>query len=453
MQRYDLVVHGGRAVLPDGMEAQVNIGVRNGKIAAISSDHLEGAQVIDATHQVVVPGVIDEHLHVFLGYPWETYANATAAALKGGVTTVIDMPLDKPAPLTGEAIRQKRDLASREVRCDFALYGGYLTGHPEEMERQAAEQVAGFKLFTDGAAPPGMYPGVDAGEQLEAMTMAARLGRTVAVHCENAFVIDRLAQKLQATGRRDGGVWDEVRPVLAEVDAIRRTVGLAKHTGARTVIVHVSVAEGAGIVQDARKEGFPIWVETCPHYLLITKEDMDRDIRFKWNPPSRSRVLVDQLWEAVRRGWVQTIGSDHAPLDKSGTDIWSMAPGAPGVETMLTTMMTEAVWHRGLSAGQVVELLCANPAKIYGLYPRKGCIAVGADADLVLLNWNTERRIDAGKLQILGTRWSPFDGRVIRVYPTATILRGRVVMQDDEILAQPGDGEFIPAFVPAAASP
>lgn len=447
MERYDLVVKGGRAVLPGGIEAQVDIGVRSGKIAAISSDRLTGAQVIDATHQVVIPGVVDEHFHVFLGYPWENFPNATAGALKGGVTTVIDMPLDNPAPLTGAAIREKRDMVKRECRCDFALYGGYLQGRPEEMENQAGEHVAGFKLFTDGAAPPGMYPGVDAGEQLEAMAVAARLGRTVAVHCENAFIIDQLSETLRAQGRLDGGVWDEARPVIAEIDAIRRTVSLASHTGARTVVVHVSVAEGADIVHKARSQGHPIWVETCPHYLLITKEDMDRDIRFKWNPPSRSRPLVDQLWEAVRRGWVQTIGSDHANLGKTGTDIWSMAPGAPGVETMLTTVMTEAVWERDVSLSQVVDLLCANPAQVYGLYPRKGCIAVGADADLVLLNWNTERRIDASKLEILGTKWSPFDGRLVRVHPTSTILRGQVVMQDDHVLATPGHGEFVPAFV------
>lgn len=447
MKRYDLVIAGGTVVLPGGEVRVVDIGVRDGRIAALAAEGLgpEADRVIDARGRTVMPGAIDQHFHVFLGYPWDTYENATRGALRGGVTTVVDMPLDNPPTLTVEALNKKKAVAAKGSCVDYALYGGYIPDDPEEMGRLAAGGVGAYKLFTDATAPPGMYPGVDAGQQLEAMRLIAGLGGTASVHCENSFMIDVLTKRYKAAGRSDPGVWDDARPVFAEEDAARRTVLLAEETGCRTVIAHASVPGVAGMVQAARDRGHEVYTETCPHYLLLTRDDLAKDARLKYNPPNRGKAYVDGLWEALKRGLVHAVGSDHAPLPKDPrADIWGMSPGAgDAVETMLPLVLTEGVERRGIPLARMVDLFTTNPAKTFGLYPRKGCISIGSDADFTILETGGRRKIDARDLCMLGDRWSPFDGWTVSVFPVMAIVRGRLAMENGKVLVEPGFGEFL----------
>lgn len=445
MGRLDLALTGGVVVLPDGRQEALDIGVSEGRIAALERGPLDAGETIDVRGLTVVPGLVDEHFHVFWGYGWETYRGATRAAAKGGVTTVVDMPLDKPAMLSAGRLAEKLAHVRSECHVDYALFGGYDDADPDQVAAMAEAGAVALKLFTGGVAPPGMYPGADSGQILDCMRRARREGLTVVVHCENAEIVDFETRRLQAEGRNEPAAWDEARPWFSELEAVARVALLAEVTGCRTVIAHVTAPESVAYVRDARARGADVWIETCPHYLCVTLEDMAADTRLKWNPPSRSAESVERLWQLLARGDVHSIGSDHAPLPKlPGADIWSQLPGAGnGLETMLPLVATEAM-RRGIPLSRVVDLLATTPARLFGLEPRKGSIALGADADFAVIETNGRRTLAAGELEYHEQEpWSPFDGREVTVYPVYTILRGRVIFAEGDVTAEPGYGEFI----------
>ena len=442
---HDLALINGRAVLPGGVVEHVNIGVREGKIATLTDAALDAEETIDVEGLTVLPGLVDEHFHVFRGYGWETYPGATRAAAKGGITTVVDMPLDKPPTLTAEALREKLDAIRDECHVDYAAFGGYLESDPDEIAAMAAAGAVAFKLFTGGVAPPGMYPGVTAGQMLDAMRRIKAEDRTVVVHSENAPIVDFETARLRAEGRNDVATWDEARPWFSELEAVQRVSLVAEVTGCRTVIAHVTAPQSVVAVGEARRRGADVWVETCPHYLCLTLEEMAGDARLKWNPPSRDRASVDRLWQLLGEGHIHTIGSDHAPLPKEpGADIWTQLPGAGnGLETMLALVGTEALHHRDVSLAQLTDLLSTTPARLFGLYPRKGTNRIGSDADFAVIETDGRRVLDAQELEYHEQlKWSPFDGREVRVYPLYTVLRGRLIFAEGAVVGERGYGEF-----------
>lgn len=201
------------------------------------------------------------------------------------------------------------------------------------------------------------------------------------------------------------------------------------------------------MVRAARERGVDAWIETCPHYLCLSTDDLT-DPRMKWNPPTRPPASVDALWARVADGSVHTIASDHAPLGKpEGGTIWDMMPGVGnGVEPMLSLVASEAVHRRGIPIGRIVDALCSTPARVYGLHPRKGTLRVGADADLVLLTRDEPGRIDVEALEYTGPRFSPFDGMEVRCHPRATVLRGRVIARDGVFCGEHGEGRELPGL-------
>jgi allantoinase len=446
MASYDLSIVNADVVLPGGEPARVDLGVSDGRIAAIAAGGIDAERTLDATGLVVLPGLVDEHFHVFRGYPWETYENATRAAIKGGVTSVVDMPLDDPPTLTAARLRDKLDAIADACHADYACFGGYLAEDPDEMARMAEAGASAFKLFTGGVAPPGMYPGVDDGQLLDALRRAAALGRTTTIHAENPDMVDFETARLQADGREDLGAWDDARPWFSEMAAAQTVALAAQVAGARAVIAHVSAPETVDALHDARRRGADVWVETCHHYLCTTREACEGDLRQKWNPPTRRAASVDLLWEQVRDGRIHTVGSDHAPLPKA-TDatVWTMPPGSGnGAEVMFPVFATQALHERDVTLGRIAELMSAVPARLFGLAPRKGAIRVGADADLTIVETNGRRVLDARDLEYHeGERWSPFDGMELRVFPVYTVLRGRIAFAEGEVLGAPGDGAFL----------
>lgn len=447
MQTYDVVVKNGDVVFPDGSISNVNIGIKDGVIASFGTTRMEGENEIDASNLTVFPGAIDQHFHVFIGFEWETWENATKAAAKGGVTTVIKMPLDKPPTITVEELEKSMSRAKKNSYVDNAFFGGFIPENPEELNRQAEAGVVGYKLFQDHTAPPGMYPGLNSGEQYQAFLRIAKLGLTASVHSEDPFLIDAISENLSKAGRTDPALWDDARPPVSELLGILRTVLLAKETGCRTVVAHVSIPEGVAVSKKARDEGHKIFVETCPHYLLLTRDHLAQDARLKYNPPSRERRLVEEMWKLLAEGLIHSVGSDHAPLPKDkSNNIWDMAPGAGNaVEVMLPLIATEAVFNRGLPIGKVAELLAANPAKIFGLYPKKGCLAIGSDADMVFLDLKANEKIDSQQLCYIDDedKWSPYEGWTIKAAPRMTLLRGEVIMKEGELLIEPGFGQHV----------
>lgn len=446
MALHDLALVNGQVVLPGGIVEPANIGVREGRIATITGDSIDAEESLDVGGLTVLPGLIDEHFHTWWGYEWDTHENSTRAAAKGGITTVVEMPLDRPLTLSAAALEAKLAKVGNDYMVDYAAFGGYLHGDPEEMSAMADAGVVAFKLFTGATAPPGVFPGVDSGEMLDALRRAKDLGIPVVVHSENAAIVAFETARLQAEGRNDPRAWDEARPWFAELEATERVCLLAEVTGCRTIIAHVPSPQAVRAIGAARARGADVWTETCTHQLCLTQDDMAQDTRLKWNPPTRDRESVEELWALLAQGQVHTIGSDHAPLPKTvGADIWEQNPGAgDAVETMFPVFATEAVHERGISIGRVVDLLSTMPAKLFNLYPRKGAIQIGSDADFTIVETDGRRILDARDLEFIPSqeKWSPFDGRELRVYPQYTIVRGRMILAEGSIVGEPGHGQY-----------
>jgi dihydroorotase (multifunctional complex type) len=446
MPYYDFALTGGDVLLGDGELRRLNVGVCDGRIETLTAAAIEAGTTLDVSGLTVLPGVVDQHYHCWWGYGFESHASSTRAAIKGGVTTVIEMPLDRPLTLTVEAWEAKQASVADQYHVDHAVIGGYLEEAPEELDAMADAGVVAYKLFTGLVAPPGMYPGSDDAAVLYTMRRAREHSVTVIVHCEDASIVDAETARLRDEGRNDPRAWDEARSWLAEVDAVQRVALIAEATGARTVIAHVPTPRSVEAVTAARARGADVWVETCPHQICLSQDDMALDTRLKWNPPTRDRAQVERLWEQLAAGEVHAIGSDHAPLPKiDGADIWDQNPGAGNVlETMLPVVATEAL-SRGVGLARVAELLCATPARLFGLYPRKGVIAVGSDADFAVVSTGAARTIRAAELEWHDEdgRWTPYEGRTVTVDPVYTVLRGKLVYAKGEVLGEPGDGELV----------
>lgn len=451
MQKCDLSVLNGRVMLPGGDLVTANIGVRGGKIIEISSETIDAETIVDASGKVVIPGLVDQHFHCWWGYGVETHEIATRAAARGGVTTLVEMPLDRPATITSELLSAKLSEVGDKYHVDYAAIGGYCPDRPEEVHAMVRAGVISIKIFTGDVAPPGMFAGTSDGELMDLMRRVKSENVALMAHCENAGIVSAETARVRAEGKTGPAAWDEARPWFAEVDAVQRLATLAKATGARVIVVHISTPEAVDVITAARRDGVDIWAETLPHQLCLDLESGGDDARLKWNPPPRSRKAVDGLWDRLARGEIHSIASDHAPLTKiNGADIWNQNPGAGNVlETMLPVVATEAIFKRGVSLAQLVEAMAVNPAKILGLYPRKGAIQVGADADLVVLETNGKRVIDGQALEFFDqtAKWSPYHGREVRVFPVSTIVRGTVVYRDGEVVGPLGYGKYVTKHV------
>lgn len=443
---YDLAVINGSVILPGGSTVAANIGISDGKIADISLRPIDAGKTIDAAGKTVIPGLVDQHFHCWWGFGVETHEIATRAAAKGGVTTIIEMPLDKPATLSSELFHAKMAQVGDQYHVDYALIGGYDAERPDEVHAMVRDGAVAIKIFTGDVAPPGMFPGTSDAELMDLMRRVKKDNVTLMAHCENAGIVSAETARVKAEGKSGPAAWDEARPWFAEVDAVQRMAMLAKATGARVIVVHVSTPEAIDVITAARHDGADIWAEVLPHQLCLDLDSAGDDTRLKWNPPPRRRTAVDGLWQRLAAGEIHSIASDHAPLTKkAGADIWTQGPGAGNVlETMLPVVAAEAA-KRGIGLAPLVDALCATPAKILGLYPRKGAIQVGADADLVVLETNGHRVIDGQALEFFNqkAKWSPYDGRVVTVYPDRTILRGKVIYQNGEVVGPLGYGKYV----------
>ncbi|KQU71609.1 hypothetical protein ASC75_24300 [Aminobacter sp. DSM 101952] len=344
-------------------------------------------------------------------------------------------------------LRAKLSQVGGNYHVDYAAIGGYCPDRPEEVHAMVRAGVVSIKIFTGDVAPPGMFPGTSDAELMDLMRRVKSENVTLMAHCENAGIVSAETARVRAEGKTGPAAWDEARPWFAEVDAVQRLATLAKATSARVIVVHISTPQAVDVITAARRDGVDIWAETLPHQLCVDLESGLDDARLKWNPPPRSRNAVDGLWERLARGEIHSIASDHAPLTKiNGADIWNQNPGAGNVlETMLPVVATEAIFKRGISLARLVEAMAVNPAKILGLYPRKGSIQIGADADLVVLETNGKRIIDGQALEFFDqtAKWSPYHGREVKVFPISTIVRGKVVYLDGEVIGPLGHGKYV----------
>ena len=454
MTTVDLVVRGGTVVSPWG-RFRGGVAVQDGVVVAVATNEAlpPGREVIDAAGRFVLPGVIDSHVHFRepgLEYK-EDWASGTAAAACGGVTTVLEMPNTRPPTATVEALQLKQRCAARGARVDYGIYGLLAQDNLHELPGLAAHGVIGFKCYMGETV--GAIPSPDDGVMLEEFETAARLGLRVAVHAENNGIMQRSIQRLRAAGRTDPLAHLDSRPDICAIEAVSRALLFAEWSRARLHICHESCKDVLPLVRAARRRGVDVTVETCPHYLLLTGDDMGRlGPVLRMNPPVRAPGHDAALWAGLRDGTIDMVSTDHSPHsveEKTRPDIWDAVSGFPGVETAVPLMLTE-VNHGRLSLERYVEVASANPARAWGLYPRKGAVQPGADADLVIVDLEREGEIRAADLHSK-SKITPFEGMKVTGRPVHTIVRGRVVMREGELVGPPGWGRPVaPAGVAAA---
>jgi allantoinase len=437
----DLVVRGG--TLPASANQTRDIAIEGGRIVAIGSDLPGGRAEIDARHLLVLPAVVDAHLH--FNEPgrtaWEGGVTGSRALAAGGGATFVDMPLNStPCTITPFEFDRKRAALEDASIADFGLWGGLVPGAVPEMAGMVGRGVVGFKAFMCDSGLPE-FPRAD-DDTLEAgMAEAARLDSLVAVHAESHEMTMRLAAQLQS---RDVAAFLASRPVEAELEAIARAVDIAGRTRARLHIVHVSSGRGVALAAEARARGADVSIETCPHYLLFTEDDVARlGAVAKCAPPLRAAADREALWTQVVGGQVDIVASDHSPTEparKAGA-FWSAWGGIAGVQSTLHVMF-DAGRARGLDLERIVSLVATTPARRFGL-ARKGALQVGHDADLVLFHPDQSTTLRADDLHQRHPL-SPYVGQTFRGRIRRTIRRGETIFLDGQITATT-KGRFIAA--------
>lgn len=434
----DLIIRGGAVITPDGIR-QADIAIDGQRIAVIAPDLPGAAREIDATGLTIFPGLIDVHVH--FNEPgrtdWEGGKTGSHALAAGGGTCFLDMPLNStPCTVSAKDFDDKRQALEAASITDFALWGGLTPNNLSSLAELADRGVIGFKAFLSDSGLPE-FPRADDLTLYEGMREAARLGLPVAVHAESEEITHRLTHRLREQGRNDIPAFLESRPVIAEIEAIHRAGLLARETGCKLHIVHISSGSGIAAALEARAAGTDISIETCPHYLFFTEQDLQRiGALAKCAPPLRSSAERESLWAALLRNEIDIIGSDHSPCPPAMKDresfflIWG---GIAGVQSTLPVLLDEGHRKRALPLERIAQLIAGNGARRFGL-PDKGSIAPGIDADLTLVDLNSHTEINEATL-LHRHRVSPYAGLRLRGAIRKTIRRGEVIAADGAITA------------------
>ena len=429
----DLVINNGIVVTPDAA-FPASVAIRDEKIVAVGApDAMPPArETLDATGLHILPGAIDVHVHFRdPGYPHkEDWESGTAAAAFGGVTTVFDMPNTIPPTANGTILAEKHAIAASRAHVDFGLYGLLGEDTIDHVPELIAGGVIGFKLYMGNTF--GKIPSPSTGAMLEAFEVVAETGKRISLHAETNSIMERRQTRLTQAGRHDPLAHLDSRPAVVAVEAVSRACILSEWTGARIHILHISSADELRPLREAKARGVDVTGETCPQYLFLSADDYARfGGVIRVNPPVREKENQEPIFAALKDGTIDMIATDHAPHtpeEKTRSDIWAVDCGFPGVETQMPAMLTEVNAGR-MSISDYVRGSAYNPARHWGLYPRKGAIQPGADADLALVDLSREWTIDDAKIQSR-SKISPWHGRKVKGLPVHTIVRGRFVMRD-----------------------
>jgi len=449
----DIVIRGGRIATADAI-AEADIGITGETVAVIGHD-LRGERDIDATGMLVLPGGVDAHVHLSLppgevteGPRWvDDFTSGSAAALAGGITTLGNMAFPAPGETPRATLARETTLARGQAIADIFLHPvlGALTPEAlDDISHLRAAGCASIKIFLvahdfdrQGAAV------------LDAVRRAGDHGLLTLLHCEDHAIIADATARLLAAGRGAPRYYGEACPVVSEVVATQRAVAIAEATGAPVYIVHLSSARALAVCGEARARGLPVYVETRPLYLHLTEERLaePEGPKYLGQPPLRARSDVDALWHGLGAGSIHTVCSDHAPwslaakLDPALT-VADPRPGVENLQTLRPMLYSEGVRRGRISLERFVALTATNAAKLMGLYPRKGTIAVGSDADLVIFDPERTRTIDAAMLQSRAD-YSVYEGWEVTGWPVMTLSRGEVVFRDDTVVGRPGRGVLL----------
>lgn len=426
----------------DGLRS-LDIGVAEGRIVELRPElAARSRQVIDATGLHIFPGVIDAHVH--FNEPgrahWEGFETGSRALAAGGGTLFFDMPLNAhPPTIDAGSFDKKLRAARKHSLVDFALWGGLVPGNRDSLEALAERGVVGFKAFMSNSGIED-FASVDDQTLRAGMKESARLKKIVAVHAESETMTRELSQRALRLGKTSIRDYLKSRPIAAELDAIKRALAMADETGCALHIVHVSCGAGIALVLAARKKGVDVSCETCPHYLVLTEDDvMELGAVAKCAPPLRSRTIQRELWRHVAAGHITTVGSDHSPAPasmKTDRNFFSVWGGISGGQHTLPLLLTEGHLQREIALPKLARLLSFNVARRFGLPSTKGEIKIGADADFAFVDLQREFTVRKSDL-LYRHRQSPYVGRKLRGRVVRTILRGRTIFKDGKIVSKP----------------
>ena len=431
------------AILRDGYVA-----VRGETIAAIGQGVPPPAlEIISHGGNLIFPGLVDGHMHTSSSTGWPGIESASRSAAAGGVTTCCDMPYDVPLPVTDAALlREKIGWVERTSHIDMALYGTITkTGGVHAIPELAAAGISAFKLSTyeyDAVR----FPRIDHPTMLAAFREIAKTGLPVAIHNEDQELVETLTAEARASGRTDPIMHCRTRPPLAESMADLEIFEMALETGAHVHIAHSSIARGFTLAEQFRAMGARTTGEACIHYLCMTEDDIVRLKGFgKCNPPFRTAAEVERMWECLLADKIAYISTDHAPWPRArklGDDIFACGAGLTGLQSF-APLMFSLLEERGLPPTLMATYCAERSAKLHGLWPRKGAIRVGSDADLVVLEPGNFTFDEAVLVDRPEMNWSAYHGRPMRARVAATWLRGRMIWNGETVLSKPGDGRFV----------
>lgn len=452
---YDLLVKNGKIVTAD-CEFSGNIAVKEGKIAAVllAGEEPEAKKVIDAKENYVFPGAIDTHAHLNdPGYEWrEDYEHGTAAAAVGGYTTIIDMPLQNEPAMTNATIFDKKfEKVSPNAYVDYCFWGGLIPDNFQDLKGMDEKGCVAFKSFIGPVSPD--YSSLNYGQVYEAMQIIHEFDGRAGFHCEDFAAIKWQEQRMKKEGRLDWKGFLESRPVVAEMVATVDVIELAKATGCKAHICHVSSPDVAQKIKEAQQEGYDITAETCSHYLSMTDEDVIKNgPLFKCAPPLRSQEEVDRLWTYVEDGTLSGIASDHSPCSydekfkeilgnkiETPFDVWG---GISGIQSGFQVSFHEGCVKRGISPSVLANAMAKKPAEAFGIYGKKGDIRTGFDADFIIVDADKEWEITEDSLLYVN-KISAFVGMKGKGLPVCTIVRGEVVAEDGKVVGEKGFGNLV----------
>lgn len=447
-----IIIKGGTAVTENGaIKADIRI---DGERIVEIAEHISpasGDETVDAARLIALPGVIDSHVHYHMktaaGFTADDFGSGSACAVLAGTTTIVDFATPREGMSLADAMRARMAEADGECYTDRSFHMEVTGAYDidlDELDEVKAMGIRGLKIYTTygkSEFPPSRIP--------ELFSKARELGLVTLVHAEDNDIVTRRKQEFLSSGKTQAKYHGESRPVSAETTSIAHILKLAREAGNRVIIAHISSGEGARMVAKERKTNPNIFGETCPHYLLLTDAcyTMDMPQRFIMTPPLRKAEDNQALWEILEAGGIDKISTDHCSftledkLKKEGC--FEAIPGIGGSEALLPMMFDEGYSKGRLTLTELAARLSTNAAKLYGLYPRKGCIREGSDADIVLVDPNREVVFDH-KLFPSKAGYSVFDGRSIKGFPVATYRRGELVAKDGKITGKK-NGKFIPA--------
>ncbi|MGH2489949.1 MAG: allantoinase AllB [Candidatus Limnocylindria bacterium] len=455
--KVDLLVRNGTVVTPEATFL-ADVAITGEKFVAIAEPgtlELRAQDVYDARGKYVLPGVIDGHVHFRepgLEYK-EDFGTGSLAAVMGGVTTVVDMPNTKPPTDRPENVRLKQRLAEEKSYCDFGIIGVVVQENIDQIEPMAEAGVVGYKCFLGETI--GNIPAPDDGMLLDGLRAVARTGLRIGFHAENNEIMQHLIRQAKAAGRTDARAHVDTRPALAEVESIQRMGLFARYTGTKIHIFHLSSKDGLDMIDEWRAHGVDVTCETGAHYCFLTADDM-RTLRslLRMNPPVREPGHGDALVQGLATGRVNAIATDHSPhtkQEKLNDDIWKAISGFAGVEVSVRLFLTYGVNTGKLTLQQFVRASSEGPAKLWDMYPKKGAIRIGSDADLTIVDLERTGVIEEARLHGKNNL-GPFDGHHTRGEAVATIVRGHIVMRDGELVGSAA-GRMIRPVRPGAAKP